>query len=138
MVQGSAVSGYQGFPAKCPGTRGTGFKSCPGPVLAHRRRGSQFTRHPPCTLPPGLLFPSGFQHFSLALYIHSQKALCAQLESTCTTPLPPVYREGSPIFPRGSSPFLLSVLAVGLTLPHPQVAVYSVPGQREGHTLLVP
>lgn len=72
-------------------------------VSPHRLPSSQF----PCT--------SGWQK-----HIYTQRALCAQLESAYQVP-PPVFWNGSLILPRGTSPFPLSILIVGLTLPQPQM-----------------
>lgn len=74
-------------------------------VSPHRLPSSQFLA--PCT--------SGWQK-----HIYTQKALSAQLESAYQVP-PPVFWKGSLILPRGTSPFPLSILIVGLTLPQPQM-----------------
>lgn len=120
VAQGSAISGYRGFPAKCPGTGGT--VRVPSELTKEDEFISPGTHHAPSLQSsPSPLAPSTSVWHP---HIHPRRALGAQLEPACSAPHRPVYRKGSPVFPRGTSRFPLSVLAVGLiTLPHPQMAL---------------
>lgn len=58
VTQSSVVPGCHGFPTKCPGTSGAGFKSRPRPVLTHEGNASAATTtHPPPCAPVHSLSP---------------------------------------------------------------------------------
>lgn len=133
VTQSSVVPGCHGFPTKCPGTSGAGFKSRPRPVLTHEGNASAATPPPPrsrAQLQSSQTLPSQSPAPCTSDWhppIRPCEALGAQLVSACPVSPPSAFWKGALVSPRGNSSFPVSVPVAGLTLPWLQVAMG--PGQ---------